>query len=231
MKELITNTKTLIIAIIGFVGGIIWVFKTGWEPEPVILIFVTFLEITAFLFINGIPESSPSEVGQRINANNQNVTVNLTGTTITPFSTVNSSSTITDRNVLIDSKKSKVRILFIDDDKKFKVVNILKESGWKHTKTVIDIKSLDIPVVREADIFFVDINGVGKLLSCENEGLDLAQMLKQKYPERKVIIYSANKNFNSFHPAWDLVDSKLEKNALPYQFQNLVENLSLELYN
>jgi hypothetical protein len=54
-------------------------------------------------------------------------------------------------------------------------------------------------------------------------------MLKQKYPNKKVVIYSANKNSNSFHKAWDECDFKLEKNALPYQFQNLVEQYSLDL--
>ena len=119
--------------------------------------------------------------------------------------------------------------MFIDDDKNFNVVKILKDSGWKNTKTIVDIKSLDLPIVKETHVFFVDINGVGNLLKLEYGGLDLALMLKQKYPQRKVVIYSANKNSNSFHKAWDECDFKLEKNALPYQFQNLVEEFSLEL--
>ena len=136
----------------------------------------------------------------------------------------------TNREAKIELLKSKVRILFIDDDTKFNIVKILKDSKWKHTKSVVDIKSLDIPIVKDADIFFVDVNGVGKLLNCEHEGLDLALMLKQKYPNKKIVIYSANKN-NNFHPAWDQCDFKLEKNALAYQFQSLVEQYSLELYS
>ena len=128
-----------------------------------------------------------------------------------------------------ESGNSRVKILFIDDDTKFNIVKILKDSKWKNTKSVVDIKSLDIPIVSEADIFFVDVNGVGKLLNCEHEGLDLALMLKQKYPNKKIVIYSANKN-NNFHQAWDQCDFKLEKNALAYQFQSLVEQYSLELY-
>ncbi|HMO41472.1 MAG TPA: hypothetical protein PKC76_19065 [Saprospiraceae bacterium] len=80
------------------------------------------------------------------------------------------------------------------------------------------------------DIYFVDINGVGKLLNCKNEGLDLALMLKQRYPDKKVVIYSANSKNNVFHEAWDKCDSKIEKNALPYQFQSLVEQYSVEKY-
>lgn len=135
------------------------------------------------------------------------------------------------REALIDSLKSKVKILFIDDDKKFNVVKILKDSGYKNTTSVVDIKNLDEPIVKEANIYFIDINGVGKLLKCENEGLDLALMLKQKYPNKKIVIYSANKVNNAFHEAWDKCDFKLEKNALPYQFQLLVEKYTLELFS
>jgi hypothetical protein len=112
--------------------------------------------------------------------------------------------------------------LFIDDDKKFSYVQNLKDGGWKLTKTIADIKNVDVPAVKKSHIFFVDINGVGKLLNLEHEGLDLALMLKQRYPDKKVIIYSANKNSNAFHQAWNICDYRLEKNALPYQFQSLV---------
>ena len=133
------------------------------------------------------------------------------------------------RQGLLDELRKKTYILFIDDDKNFAVVNILKQSGWKNTKTIVDIKTLDILQIREADIIFIDINGVGKLLKLENEGLDIALMLKRKYPNKKVIIYSANRKHDNFHEAWSLCDYKLEKNALPFDFINLVENYSIEL--
>ena len=135
------------------------------------------------------------------------------------------------REALIDSLKSKIKILFIDDDKKFNIVKIFKDSKWKNTNSTTDIKSVDEPKVKEADIIFVDINGVGKLLVCKDEGLDIALMLKQKYPNKKIIIYSANKDNDNFHKAWDLCDFKLEKNALSYQYLSLVEQYSIELYS
>lgn len=143
----------------------------------------------------------------------------------------NSEKNSENREALIDSLKPKVKILFIDDDKKFNIVKIFKDSKWKNTNSTIDIKSVDEPKVKEADIIFVDINGVGKLLDCKDEGLDIALMLKQKYPNKKIIIYSANKNNDNFHPAWDLCDFKLEKNALSYQYLSLVEQYSIELYS
>lgn len=127
----------------------------------------------------------------------------------------------------LESRKSDTRILFIDDDSKFKVVQILKNSGWSHTKTIKDAKSLDCPEIAEADILFVDIQGVGKQLYFSDEGLGLANAIKEKYPHKGVVIYSAETKGDRFHKALLNVDSFLPKNADPYEFQQLVEELSI----
>ncbi|MBK9483263.1 MAG: hypothetical protein IPO02_15080 [Bacteroidetes bacterium] len=59
---------------------------------------------------------------------------------------------------------SKTSILFIDDDTNFNVVKILKDSGWKKIKNSFHIKTLDVQQVKDADIIFVDINGVGEII-------------------------------------------------------------------
>lgn len=177
-------------------------------------------------------KSSNIKISPQINPTNTNTNTNSVTINVGKIDQeiLQKESTSKTKDDKLEKLKRVTKILFIDDDKKFNVVKILKDSGWKNTKSVTDIKSLDIPVVDCADIVFVDINGVGKLLNCEYEGLDIALMLKQKYPAKKVVIYSANKNNNSFHKAWDKCDFKLEKNALPYQFQNLVEQYSFDLY-
>ncbi|WP_426058591.1 hypothetical protein [Hymenobacter sp. B1770] len=130
----------------------------------------------------------------------------------------------------ISKCKDRARILFIDDDAKFKVVSILKAAGWNHTKAVKDIKALDAEEVREAHIFFVDIQGVGKALDFHDQGLGLAYALKSKYPHKKVVIYSSDQNGDRFHRAFNIVDYQLYKNAEPYEFINLVEQLGLETF-
>jgi len=229
MKNIIKSTVTLIIALVGVVGGAVWAITSNWEIEPIILTIVSCLEILGFFLLKS-PENSPDRAEQVVtNDNFVNVNVNVNNTP-KEESTPEISERQLGRETIIDSMKSKARILFIDDDKNFNVVKILKDSGWRQTKTLVDIKTLDTAAVTEADILFVDINGVGKLLNLQYEGLDLALMLKQKYPSKRVVIYSANKTSNSFHEAWDKCDFKLEKNALPYQFQSLVEEFSVELY-
>lgn len=229
MKKIIKNRLALIIAFIGAIGGLIWCFQTNFNIEPLILTIISLLEILGYFLIPEEISVKPESLKVK---NEQNVSVNVNVGNLPPIQTKekNENSSSLDRAGIIDMMLSKTSILFIDDDTNFNVVKILKDSGWKKTKTVPDIKTLDVQAVKEADIIFVDINGVGKLLKLEFEGLDLALMLKQKYSDKRVIIYSANRNNNSFHQAWDICDFKLEKNALPYQFQNLVEEYSIKKY-
>lgn len=231
MTKIVGDWKTLLVAIFGTCASIYWGINSNWDTEPIILLVTFISEIIAFSIIAIKHRKSESAVSPPINNNGVNVNVNIATSSFSPemSETPIPVDSGTDRLTKIDFMKSKTRILFIDDDKEFSVVKILKDSGWKHTKSISDIKSLDMPIVKDANIYFVDINGVGKTLNLENEGLDLALMIKQKYPDKKVVIYSANRTTNAFHQAWDICD-KLEKNALPYQFQVIVEHYSLEIY-
>lgn len=243
MRKILENINTAIVAMIGVIGGTIWAVKTAWDYEPIILVSVSVIELITFIILRSLsvsPERTQETQLQTVqsrekNINEQNLNLNLSfGQNIEPVISSDfkkiPAQTELPREEIIDLMKSKVQILFIDDDKKFNVVKNLKDGGWKFTKTVDDIKNVDVPVVKNSYILFVDINGVGKILNLEYEGLDLALMLKQRYSDKKVIIYSANKNSNSFHEAWNVCDYRLEKNALPYQFQSLVESYSIELF-
>ncbi|QHS59914.1 response regulator transcription factor [Chitinophaga agri] len=130
----------------------------------------------------------------------------------------------------LERRKALTKIIFIDDDTKFRVVQILKKSGWINIKAIKDIKNIDDLVIRDADIVFVDIQGVGKALDCKDEGLGLALNLKQKYPSKKIVIYSAENTGDRFHEALRKADSFLPKNAEPLEFQSLVEQYSKEIY-
>ena len=122
--------------------------------------------------------------------------------------------------------KEKTRILFVDDEHtKFKMVSILKKAGWKNTKSIKDITDLDDQRAKEADFIFVDINGVGTTLF-EDQGLGLASALKKKYQDKIIVLYSDETSGDRFHRALREVDDCLPKNAEPYQFINLIENLS-----
>ncbi len=121
--------------------------------------------------------------------------------------------------------KSDFNILIIDD-KQFRVIDIMKNSGWSSTNKVDDIVAWDSENVKKTDIFFIDINGVGKKMGFKDEGLGLALAIKKKYPRKKVIIYSANTEGHGFHEALNRADAILEKNADPYEFLEILEQLT-----
>ena len=127
--------------------------------------------------------------------------------------------------------KETIQVLFIDDEK-FKIVDYLKkETGYINTKRVKDITNLDSMDVRNANVIFVDINGVGKTLFPQDEGLGLAEALKNRYKDKYIVIYSAQEQGNRFHKAFNAVDFQLSKNADPFEFVNLLDNYCNENTN
>lgn len=201
MKELIINNYS-------------WIFS-GIGVTAIILIYNVFSKK---------PKNKQGKNEDTSNINTNTVTLN----NYISDTDNKSESPHNDPNKLEVAKKV-IKILFIDDDTKFKVVTILKKSGWQNTKAVKDIESWDTIDVKESDIFFVDIQGVGLALACKDEGLGLALSLKRKYPEKKVVIYSAETKGERFHEGLRMADSFLPKNAEPYEFLQLVEQFTPEI--
>lgn len=145
----------------------------------------------------------------------------------------NTNSIVINNGIIPDSKdeisnnpnkknRDEVQILFIDDEK-FQIVSILKKAGYKNTKRVNDVTDLNCPDVRNADIIFVDINGVGEVLYPNDKGLGLAKELKTRYNNKYIVIYSAQENGYRFHEALKTVDNFLSKNSEPNQFISIIE--------
>lgn len=126
------------------------------------------------------------------------------------------------QNLTIPELKKITNILFIDDDKGFKIVSVLKKMGWEHTKLVADINSLEQQSLLDAQVIFVDIQGVGKAMHYEDEGLGLAQAIKRRHPDKKVIIYSAQEHGARFHEALREADYCLPKTAEPIRFEDTI---------
>ncbi|AEE18499.1 response regulator [Dokdonia sp. 4H-3-7-5] len=171
-----------------------------------------FFILDKFVFKN--KESKPKEENKNVNKNSITIHNNLV-----------SNGTEEKQENGNNESKNKIRILFVDDEHtKFKMVSILKKAGWRNTKSIKDITDLDDYKAKEADIIFVDINGVGRTLF-EDQGLGLASALKKKYPQKKIVIYSSETKGDRFHKALREVDDCLSKDAEPYQFVNLIETL------
>lgn len=123
----------------------------------------------------------------------------------------------------VDRIKEKTRVLFVDD-REFEVVDILKNAGWQNIDYKNDIDNIGCDIVKNSDVIFVDVNGVGKKLF-RNEGIGLAAAIKKRYPKKRVIIYSAVSDGNRLDPDLSVVDGILEKNAEPIQFSAQIEQV------
>lgn len=131
-------------------------------------------------------------------------------------------------NDSIERLKNIVNILFIDDEK-FSMVNILKTAGWKNTFYKKDILNLQDQYVIKSHIIFVDVYGVGTTLFPKDQGLGLVIALKEKYPEKKVIVCSAEDKGDFLNKALRKADECISKNAEPFEYINMVESFSKEL--
>jgi len=120
-------------------------------------------------------------------------------------------------------------ILFIDDHE-FRVVDILRKNGWQNTYRTGDVSNLDNKQLRDSHIIFVDIHGVGRELGFSNEGLGLITALKERYPEKRLVVYSAETEGDRFDEGLYKADFQLKKNADPYNFLSLVDDYSREMF-
>lgn len=168
------------------------------------------------ILINYFKKTAPNAANQQ--AVHQTVSINMEQT---PNHHNSSSTKSFSQNSIEELKKTK-SILFIDDDKTFKIVDILKKMGWANTKLIKDINSLSDINVQAADVLFIDIQGVGKLLQEKDEGLGLALAIKRRYPAKKVVIYSAQEDGARFHEALSEADYSLPKTAEPIRFEETI---------
>ncbi len=132
----------------------------------------------------------------------------------------------------IEDLKNITKILFIDDQS-FNVVQDLKEKdGWKNVCRIRDVDSLSQTEVKEAHIIFVDIQGVGKKMGFQDEGMGLIEALRETYPEKKIIMYSAESKgkIDALHPSGNLVDYRLRKTAKRYEFESVIELFAKESF-
>ncbi len=132
----------------------------------------------------------------------------------------------------IEDLKSITKILFIDDQN-FKIVKNLKEKdGWRNVTIIKDVESISQSEIKDAHIIFVDIQGVGQKMGFLDGGLGVIVALKREYPEKFIIMYSAEDNgrIDAFHDANKVVDDRLRKDADQYEFNVKIEKFAQKAF-
>ena len=117
-------------------------------------------------------------------------------------------------------KKSKV-VLFIDDDiDNFPYVESLRNKGYV-VHTLKEFTSLEDKKIIESDIIFVDYRGVGVDLDKKEQGFAVIHLIKNRFPKKRVIIYSAH-SFTLKRNV-HIADDSIFKNATLAEFIEKIE--------
>lgn len=205
----------------------------------VVAVAVVFMVVIPITITHNVKKSSASQKKNTI-AGEGNSQVNGEGNTaISVGSITNNFATIHQKHKggesletdvpSIDQMKSELKVIFVDD-KKFNVVDLLKKSGWKNVTYMRDILDIDAMEVREAHVFFLDINGVGVAMGFHNQGMGLCGALKRKYGDKKrVVLYSGETSGDIFDNDARMADDTLKKDSDLYQFIALIEQYGKEL--
>ncbi len=111
--------------------------------------------------------------------------------------------------------KDNVNILFVDD-LDMPVVDSLKKAQYK-VKKIKDITNIDDAEVKNAQIIFIDFDGVGKSISPQHQGAGLVKELKTKYGSDKyIVLYTAQSTLpadTTMNSLFNIADARMRKDS------------------
>lgn len=122
--------------------------------------------------------------------------------------------TLDDLKIIENTKEKSVQDLrkvvdvLIIDDEEFPPTDFLRNNNFRLTQK----KDIDnVKDVSEYPIIMCDIRGVGKKLSTDYEGAYLIKEIKQSYPAKRVIAYTASQYDASYNKYLSYADELLTK--------------------
>lgn len=131
-----------------------------------------------------------------------------------------------DETKLIDRKKYKILVL---DDSGFPQLNTLQKLGYKDIVVEEEYKSIEQFALY--DIIFCDINGVADDLDPIYQGAALAKQIKEVYPNKIVIIFSAVAQHLDFNEYYNSVDGTIKKSLNGNDFSKEIDKWIIKLNN
>lgn len=122
------------------------------------------------------------------------------------------------KNLTLKDKKN-VKILFLDDEG-YDIEELIK-LGYIDVQKSFEYTQLDD--YEKYDIIFCDINGIAKEIDEEYQGAALAKIIKETYPTKIVVIFSAKQQYLTFNQYYQNVDDVIPKNI---KTADLVEKIN-----
>lgn len=130
-------------------------------------------------------------------------------------------------NSITMKDKKNVKILFLDDEGYD--VELLKNLGYLDVQKMYKYEKMDD--FQKYDIIFCDINGIAKELDEVYQGAALAKLIKQTYPDKIVVIFSAKQQYLSFNYFNDYVDDVIFKNIPTSELADKIDNYINKMVN
>ena len=130
--------------------------------------------------------------------------------------------------------KAKSRSLMeiaVIDDEKFKDAQTLTKNGFRITELgdISDIKS--VSEYSEYSIVVCDIRGVGKSFQTKHGAGYVISEIKQRYPDKYIIVYSGSGVDPTYKRYLDMCDDSIRKNADVVEWTNTLDVAIEEMAN
>lgn len=129
------------------------------------------------------------------------------------------------KEITLANLKRNTEILVIDDDE-FVYLDLLRKSEYRieHRSDIQSLKD-----VAEFDVILCDVRGVGKFLNSQFEGAYLVKQIKEKYPNKIVISYTANSYDPKFQEYLSYADATVPKGTALEDWDSLLTKMLKEL--
>ena len=131
------------------------------------------------------------------------------------------------KNISISELKAITKIIVLDDDE-FAFLESLQKSEFRIERRP-DIQALSD--VAEYDIILCDIRGVGKFLESQYEGAYLVKKLKEKYPKKIIISYTAGDYSADYQKFLGFADAIVPKGTSLEDWDSLLTSKLIALAN
>ena len=123
------------------------------------------------------------------------------------------------RKISLKDKKN-VKILFLDDEGYD--LEPLQGLGYIDVNKKYKHEKMDEYAIY--DIIFCDVNGIAVEVDPELQGAMLAKKIKETYPEKIVVIFSAKKHSLEINKLHDYVDDIIPKNVAPSEISEKIDS-------
>ena len=163
---------------------------------------------TSFLGKKEVSDNSAGkQTGGSIDASGNHGNINQTTTNIYGKE-LSSGSGLKFEALTNDEIKRLARVVFVDDQDQTRAIKNLNKLGWGNVHQLAegDSSNPDSPSYRDADLIFVDYDGLGPVR--HGQGLSILNSLLQTYGGKKYYI------LHTAHPQ-KITLQKLEENGLP----------------